>query len=419
MKDLRVALVVPDQKLPTAAKRRWMDALHAACRSSEVDLVVFPESYEDAALDSAIAVARTLADDFNVPVLAGVETHEGFQTAAYFNPNPFSGETASHLYIKHSSAAHLAFERRNYRGRRDPMFKPICLGGQRLGVMICHDMFYGLITDIYLEKEATGLFDLTGGDVRLAKWRNIVQGRSIELGGPFFCTMARGENVRAQAGAIAFRNGLEQKPITSHLGPEGTGGFAIFPLSPGAGKEARLESSDRFSSHEQYKDIRVSLGGRGFAHVAISVSSGKAKVEGQASTGLEQRWHGFKLPAGHTGVLCLPLKELWSPRRLYEMFPSDGAFAHHIVVYFATETPADPERVLALARLRAIEHRIAVGILAGGMREMLKTNTWKSIQRFRPNGDVFGLDARNLRGTRSACAAGISVNLIDAYLELV
>jgi hypothetical protein len=419
MKDLRVALVVPDKRLDADAKTRWKEALSKACHSGEIDLVVFPEGMIDATLDTAIGAARKRADELAVSVLVGVWTTEQFQTAAYVNPDPSPGDTPSHLYVKHSSAPRLAFEQKGYQGRQDPMFDPIILGGQKLGVMICHDMFYGLISDIYMERGTTGLFDLTGGDVRLAKWRNVVQGRSIELGGPFFCTMARGKKTRTQAAAIAFRNGAEQQPIFAHLGPDGTGGFAVFTMSPGAGKDKRLTDPGQFSSHEQYKDILVSLGGGGDAHIAVSVSDGKAKVEGRAPTGLLQGWHGFKIPAGRTGVLCLPLKELWSPRRLYEMVPADGTFTHHVVVYFAAETPADPERVLSLARLRAIEHRVAVGILAGNMVEMLKTNTWKSIQRFKPIGDVFGLDARNLHGTRSACAAGIPLALIDSYLDLV
>ena len=73
---------------------------------------------------------------------------------------------------------------------------------------------------------------------------------------------------------------------------------------------------------------------------------------------------------------------------------------------------------MATARLRAIEHRVAVVIFAGEMREVIKTDNYKHIQRIKPKKNIFGLNARNLGGTHSACKSGIPEELIGRYLEL-
>jgi len=113
------------------------------CKKEQVDLVVFPEAYERQEGRQIQDVLDGFVTDFGVPVLMGIRTDDGFQIATYSNPNRRPGDTATHLYVKHSSAAKLAFEWPNYRQARERMFTPLVLNGHKLSVQICHDMYFG------------------------------------------------------------------------------------------------------------------------------------------------------------------------------------------------------------------------------------------------------------------------------------
>ena len=417
MKKLNVALVVPNLRIMSKYGDHRKSMLMKDCKAGKIDLVVYPECYFGGTVNSAVGIVAARADEFGKPVLGGVSTKEGFETAAYANPKPRKGETKKHFYVKHSSAPRLASEYKGYRGRKDPMFDPIVLGGHRLGVMVCHDMYYGLIPDIYAERGATCLFDLTGGNVRLNKWRTIVQARSIEFSGPFLCTMSLfHDGTNGQAAAIAYHDGGVLEPTFKRLRKDGTGGYAVFELSSAA-PNGPIDIYQGFSG-KQYRDIRVSLNGKGAADINVATRGKGVTVTGELRGRKVKNWHSFDIPAGPTGVLALPLAEIFSPRKLYELRPPSGTFDHHIVVYHARGAPVEADGVISMARLRAIEHRVAVCILAGDVREAIKTNNYKSIQRFCETDGVFGLDTRNLGGTRAGCVAGIPEEKIDDYLAL-
>ena len=78
--------------------------------------------------------------------------------------------------------------------------------------------------------------------------------------------------------------------------------------------------------------------------------------------------------------------------------------------------------MLDLMKARAIEHRIGVLVLAGRMREAVKTNRYKNIQRFRATNAIFGWNARFLGGTWSTASAaghlGITEKAFPRYLAL-
>lgn len=416
MKTLKVALVVPNNGIRGKHGNHRKAMLKKHCHAGKIDLVVYPEAFFlEVPIDEAVDVVMESALDLGRPVLAGVYTGE-FETAAYANPSPRSGETDTHLYVKHSTAPQLAFQRPGYRGRSDPMFKPISLGGHRFGAMVCHDMYYGLLPDIYAERGATALFDLTGGNVRLNKWRTIVQARSIESGGPFMCTMALDVGESGQAAAIAYHDGIALEPLYSELGDDGTGGFAVFELRAAA-PQGLVDVQQGFSN-QRYQEILISLHGKGGADINIAPRGTGVTVTGRLRQRKVKRWQSFDLPVGRTGVLALPLEEIFSPRRLYELRPPEGTFDHHIAVYYSRNAPGDEGRVMSMARLRAIEHRVGVCVLAGTMREAIKTNNYKYIQRFHDTDGVFGLSAKNLGGTRAGCVPGIPTAMIDDYLAL-
>ena len=416
MKNLNVALVVPNYVEKGKYGSHREDLLRKRCHANQIDLVIYPECFLDTSLiKNAVALVKSLAEDLRTPVLSGVSIGEGYEVAAYVNPDPKPPDTKEHLYVKHSSADRLAYQRPGYQGRKDPMFEPIKLFGHKLGVMVCHDMFFGLITALYLEKGATGLVDITGVNVKLKKWRNITQARSIEVQGPFFCTMAKLDcGLHGQTRAIVHFDGADVEPLKSYTRPDGTGGFEVFPWMI----ENPITKTEQNFSPKKYTDIRVSIGGSDTADISVCRAGSELKITGTGHYS-KGRWHGFDLSAGRVGVLTLPVKAIFDPSCLYKERPPEGTFNHHIVVYYDQDSPIDKDRVIAMARLRAIEHRIAAAVMAGDMKEMIKTDNYKQIQRFKPEGDVFGLNTRNLGGTHVTYSNAIPQKLFGKYLELL
>ena len=177
--NFRVALVVPDKRLPCQPRsiKYWnehcrYDDLEAACHDDQIDLVVLPEQYyEDVSCDEMEEWAiGEWYDHLKVPVLMGFRSEEGFQIAIYVNPKSSRSETRLHRYVKHSSAERLAFEWPGYAGGSDAMFDPIVLGDARIGIQICHDMFYGLLGHRLRHRGANLHINLSGQDVNRRKW---------------------------------------------------------------------------------------------------------------------------------------------------------------------------------------------------------------------------------------------------------
>lgn len=418
MSRLKVALVVPDNRSPGVGGGYRKAELVRRCHFGEIDLVVHDECFLHGPLERAHDVTGGWAAELRVPVLSGYYSDEGFITACYANPRPKRGETGQHLYFKHSSANKLPYERDSYQGREDPMFDPISLGGHRIGVMVCHDMFFGLITARYLEKGVSALFDLTAGNVQLKKWRMVMAARSMELEGPALCTMAlMNDDLHGKAAAIAYDNGCAMQPAITRTSEDGTGGFEIYELAPPGSRQTTSVSFDQSFSSKVYDEILISLGGSDDADAVIEGE--RPLMRFKRPTEPHGPWRGFETSAGPCGILLLPTDALWDPRVLYAQRPKPGAFAHHLVVYHSPQTPEEVDRVLAMAAMRAIEHRIAACVMAGTMREVLKTDNYKKIQRLRERNGIFGLPGRNLGGTATTWSHAIPQKMFGRYLELL
>jgi hypothetical protein len=90
-----------------------------------------------------------------------------------------------------------------------------------------------------------------------------------------------------------------------------------------------------------------------------------------------------------------------------------------VLLYYSREAPAKPGDILSLMKMRAIEHRAGVAVLAGDVREMVKTTKHKNIQRFQEKNGVFGLNRDSLGGTWSTATTFIPRRWFPHYLSLL
>jgi hypothetical protein len=305
------------------------------------------------------------------------------------------------------------------------MFNPIRLKGESLGVQICHDMFYGLVGRRLSGSGARVLIDLTAGNVNLAKWRNIVRARSLEIPGPFLCTMGH-DPVRksGSAAGLAYQAGWPLSPLADTTGAGGAGGYVVFGLGGSRPLTDDAQGDgDQAYSDKVYAGITISLGTGRPADVMARLAGDGVEVTGPRTGNGCGRWLGFTGEAGRIGVLPLPLSDLPDGAAVHRLDAPDAAFDHHIVLYQAREAPARMRDALSLMKLRAIEHRVGVALLAGDSREALKTSRYKNIQRFAEFDGVFGFNPDSMGGTWSTAGAnslqGVPLRWFSSYLALL
>ncbi len=415
---LRVGLVVSEASDSDRTNGRFPEAaIRQLVAADALELIAFPEMFRECrSRKQVVPTVRVLAEDFGCAVIAGVWCQdEQMQCAGYWNPDPKRGETQDHFYAKHSTSERLAYELADYAAVRDRLFTPIQLRGRRLGVQLCHDMFFGLVGARWRASGADVLLDLTGSNVNLAKWTNVITARSIEHDAPFLCTMANWRGATGGAKAIAFRAGRPIRPL-KEVRRKNDGAVVVFDV------EGRLEvgdASEQPFTDKRYSSIRVALGApRAVAdvHVAANGDVGGAPTKGS-------KWRAFTVAGEKVGVLSLPLLALKDCLAIHRAEPRTSPFAHHVVVFVGRDGELAPRDAIALAKLRAIEHRMAIGILTPSTRELIKTNRYKNIQRFVGHDGVFGLDLMFLGGTYAHAPEtgflGIKRQFLDAYRSLV
>lgn len=382
-----------------------------------VDLVVFPEGYEYAenvdkeCWDKVIDVAN----DLNTPVLMGFSTSIGTEEAYYFNPhvNPDhpKGETASSVYIKHSTSQCVFFDGNFSDDFVDLVYSPFILKGKKIQICICHDMFYPLLME-RLELEGMDiLINLTGGNVKMSKWGSILKGRSLEIQGPVLCTMGNRTSMRQKSDRITYNNGNLLKP-TYEMG-DGTkqNAYSIFDLN----QEQTSPQEEPHYSDKQYKHFTV-----GYHDEDVVISEDGILISNVPELDIMESSIRLKKGKDIIHVHACTEEDLYN--RKY-VFLQPRFEKNHEVFIYNCKNNIDYETAVAFAKLRAIENRIAVVISTPDYTIGAKTNRYKDVQLFR--GESIGFDLEHMYGFDSVYEKSIKskngINLIfkEKYESLI
>lgn len=422
---MKCILCVPDRNFSEEGRVNYENDVGEFDRNMNSDLIIFPESYvTNCKFSEAICEVKKIAENLGKAVLAGVSTEDGYELAIFWNPKPKPGETREHLYVKHSSASKLAYEWPGYKGKDDPMFNPIVLCNKKIGVMICHDMFFPLITHALVKHGAEILIDITGGNVKFQKWNNVIRGRSLEINGTFLCTMGHSHNENGKSSCIVYESGrkvpfLVQKNGKTEVtldGPESPG-FAMVDVPC---KNFMPEKHKDPFSIKNYSDITINFGKSGESDFEIRKMNAALIISsyGRILNPDADEWIRIE-KSGIVGLLVLPLINIKDRIVMLKKRPRNH-IGYHLVLYHGNKpdnlTDSD---LLALAKLRAIENRVGVLVLTDRMREALKTNNYKDIQRFKEQNGSFGFNKYNLNGLEGIFNIGIPETFKDEYLKLL
>ena len=229
---LRVAMLFPqvaqrssDGVPPTSAGAQQPDVPTAASFAGEaVDFVLFPEGYISASDQERAEALKKLASDLGAPLLVGAidrsvdSTGRAWQVILRFDPDG----SRSRVYIKHATAAAVAFERPDW--EPSSMLPTFELGGVTAGATICHDHYLGLLPRFLARRGARLWVNPSFDNVIDIKWASVLRLRAVENRFFALCTLHCDVN-RRRTHPFAFA------PDGSELAARKAGSNTVQPLS--------------------------------------------------------------------------------------------------------------------------------------------------------------------------------------------
>ena len=231
---LRAAMVFPEvghrakngvPPVGGGAQRPTMPTI-ASFLGEAVDFVLFPEGYIRACDDKRKRSLQILASELNAPLLVGAidknldTSDRAWQVLLRFEPD---GASPSQVYVKHSTADAVAFERRDWESRAAlPTFD---LGGVRAGATICHDHYLGLLLRFLAKQGARLWLNPSYHNVNDIKWSSVLRLRAVENRFFALCTLHRDLSARTRSHPFAF------SPDGEELSARRVGSDLVRPLS--------------------------------------------------------------------------------------------------------------------------------------------------------------------------------------------
>ena len=195
---LRVAMVFPktDRKSSNGVPPSATDARPLVVPGTDafageaVDFVLFPEGYIGASDKRSTGSLKKLASGLGAPLLVGAihndidTTERAWQVLLRFDPD---GSIPSQIYMKHSTAEAVAFERPDWEPRA--MLPTFELNGATAGATVCHDAYLGLLPRYLAKAGARIWINPSFDNVTDVKWSCVHRLRAVENRFFALCTL--------------------------------------------------------------------------------------------------------------------------------------------------------------------------------------------------------------------------------------
>jgi predicted amidohydrolase len=432
MNDLKILLVSPNHDAKNDTENFWSKIFAGFELASEhkADLIVFPEStyylIEDET-ELELELLIDLSTRIPIPFIIGVCVSRNYsEWFYYYNPNAAPHETKSKLYCKHCSAGELAFEIENYAQQQQAFFSPILLKGYKIQVNICQDIYFPLVTERMERNGMDLLINLTGSNVNLSKWQNVVRGRSLETGKIVLCTMGYLSERHGTAAIFGFQNGEKLKFLEEEA----------YVATDDDKYQFQFVNIHNLQIDEDFQSRRSVLESNKYNDFYIGFNAEKP-IQGFDLFLREQKlfcrdgirticlsdsetWQSDSKTKS-VKILSFAYQNLFDRTKLQKSALWTQEEAHYCVVYYSTET-VNIDETLALMKLRAIENRITAICYAPNCKVVIKTNKYKNIQFFESEeGGIVGIDLRQMAGLPSVFGKkmGIPSHLFQKYLNLI
>ena len=231
---LRVAMVFPQAKRRTkngvpptgGGAQRPLVPTTSSFAGESVDFVLFPEGYICATDNTRKRSLQRLASELNAPLLVGAidknldASDRAWQVLLRFEPD---GSTPSRIYVKHSTAEAVAFERQDWEPCEAlPTFD---LRGVTAGATICHDHYLGLLPRFLAKRGVQLWVNPSFDNVSDIKWSSVLRLRAVENRFFALCTLHCDVNARTRTHPFGF------SPDGAELSARQAGSNLVRPLS--------------------------------------------------------------------------------------------------------------------------------------------------------------------------------------------
>ena len=231
---LRVAMVFPQAKRRTkngvpptgGGAQRPLVPTTSSFAGESVDFVLFPEGYICATDNTRKRSLQRLASELNAPLLVGAidknldASDRAWQVLLRFEPD---GSTPSRIYVKHSTAEAVAFERQDWEPCEAlPTFD---LRGVTAGATICHDHYLGLLPRFLAKRGVQLWVNPSFDNVSDIKWSSVLRLRAVENRFFALCTLHCDVNARTRTHPFGF------SPDGAELSARQAGSNLARPLS--------------------------------------------------------------------------------------------------------------------------------------------------------------------------------------------
>ena len=260
---IRVGMYLQTDELKN---RKSFDAMLPILKSSDVDIIVFPEYcyvpfvgklvQGDIALpsdeDEAIGLCLEFSKELGKAII--VSSHDKYDTIYSIYANAFAAddETSVSLYIKHTMCGSSCLGFENYPAVAPKVFNPISLKGFLIGMTICYDCNHALFSRAYGIYGIDLIINSTGGNVVYDKWFKYNKARAIENDCATLVTMG-GDGTVNNGHNYVFgfnRNGGQLTPKNLRGSSEMhnvPGGLYVYTISKDPG-EAEPDYSNQFET---------------------------------------------------------------------------------------------------------------------------------------------------------------------------
>lgn len=427
---LKVVLTIPQYRVRRKARDKWMAEVGVFASDYDADLVVFPESFLSRyfgvrPLEGGQSLLKDLAMKYKTAVLTGFTTDKGYETALYCSPNPGPGETREHVNFKHAISDRVAFQLPDWDNEVEEMFAPIDLRGHRIGVCVCFDMFLPAVIQAIENRGASMFIDLTGDNVQPRMWQNVVGGRSLEAQAPFLCTMGYFATWPGKAISLAYDRGMAMEMTLA----DGTSAY-ITSVAPTCSlvtspQDPLGPSLDKDYSQVVSEDITIALGTGRNADIEITQGKGNIQVtsHGKGRVDRTNDWAYFRGSKHKLALLSLEIEDLRNRAILLQKLPKDfdrNDPVQHLVLYSGAGTAGlSRQEIVALASLRVIEHQVAILVLAGDIKEVLRPTNIQNIMRLAERNGLFGMKVQGMNNLKGPSFPEECADFPEQYLHLL
>lgn len=353
-----------------------------------VELIVFPEAFGYVAnYEDALDTIKTIGDGLNTPIAIGLSFADGTEEAYYYNPlnDPrYPNDTLYKMYIKHTSAQRVFFDDLYSEEFIEQQYAPIELKGQKIQLVVGEDAHYPLLIETLAQQGMHTLITLTRNNIRPTKLQDFLQGRSMELNGAVLCTMADDPNDNYTVAPVAYRNGQLLTPLykqtTKHH-------YAIYNTSTFQTAPATLQYSKSV-----YDDL------------VIGYATGDIFINRQTTLPIiDQFPHSYRLLKDGNMIHAhfASIAALYDRTYIFKEPRRHGD--HELFIYEADYIEYD--EAVALAKLRALENRVAVVIVMKDQLIGAKVNRFSDAQLF--VGKEIGFNLQYMLGVESVYETNI------------